>query len=288
MEAEFPVGLMCELLGVSRAGYYRFKQGKVGEKADQKQRQMEQVKAVFWEHKRRYGTRRIAAELQGQGQAMGRLRVRGLMQAQDLQALQPKSFVPKTTDSKHGKRSSPNLLLDEAGNRNFKVLQPNQVWVGDITYLPLTAGGFVYLATWIDLYSRKVVGWQVAPNMEESLIISALTKALECRKPAPGLVIHSDRGGQYVSKRFRALLHQWKCKQSMSRAEDCYDNAIAESFFSRFKTELLQQGAFLELEDAKTECFEFMEGYYNSKRRHSAIGYKTPNQWEAIYLQNFT
>lgn len=281
------MGLMCELLEVSRAGYYRFKQGKMGEKANKKQGQMEQVKTVFWAHKRRYGTRRIAAELQAQGQAIGRLRVRRLMQAQDLQALQPKSFVPKTTDSKHGKRSSPNLLLDEAGNRHFKVLRPNQVWVGDITYLPLAAGGFVYLATWIDLYSRKVVGWQVAPNMEESLITSALTKALQSRKPQSGLVVHSDRGGQYVSKRFRALLHTWKCEQSMSRAEDCYDNAIAESFFSRFKTELLQQGAFLELEDAKTECFEFIESYYNPIRRHSAIGYKSPNEWEAIYLQNF-
>jgi transposase InsO family protein len=132
----------------------------------------------------------------------------------------------------------------------------------------------------MDLYSRMIVGWQVDDNMEEDLIIRALGKGLGWRKPAAGLIVHSDRGGQYVGNRFRKLLTQHHCLQSMSRADDAYDNAFAESFFSRFKTELLEGGSFLSLEDARTEIFEFIEMYYNRKRRHSALGYKSPLEFE--------
>jgi putative transposase len=246
------------------------------------------VKEVFDEHKKRYGSRRIVAELQAQGLPIGRLRVRKWMKEQSLRAIRPKSFVPKTTNSGHGKPNSPNLLLDQVGNRLFKATHPNQVWYGDITYLPLHDGSFIYLCVWADLYSRKIVGWQIEDTMEEDLVINALEKALQSRKPAIGLIVHSDRGGQYVSQRLRKLLKKWSCKQSMSRADNCYDNAMAESLFSRFKAELLEGGHFLSIEDAKTECFEYIEIYYNRIRRHSALGYESPLKFEEKYNQQLT
>jgi putative transposase len=283
LESGFPVDILCEALFLSRAGYYRYRQGKTF-KEDKEQ--AEAVKNVFSEHKRRYGSRRIAAELKAQGKAVGRWRVRKSMQQQALKAIQPKSFAPKTTDSTHGKRSSPNLLLDEKGNRLFTALAPNQIWYSDITYLPIQGGGFNYLCLWTDLFSRKIVGWQVEENMEESLVIKALENGLQTRKPEKGLILHSDRGGQYVSRTLRLLIKKWQCRQSMSRADNCYDNAIGESLFSRLKAELIQNGTFLNLEDARTEIFEYIEIYYNRVRRHSALDYQSPEQFEEKYKIN--
>jgi transposase InsO family protein len=281
LEPAFPVAALCEALGVSRAAYYRYLSGQTYQPSEHKQQQIKAVADAFWDHKRRYGSRRLVVELEELNEPMGRHRVRSLMQQQGLRAIQPKSFVPRTTDSRHGKRVCDNLLL----NRPLPSA-PNQVWVGDITYLPLVNSKWAYLATWMDLYSRMMVGWQVDSNMEEDLIINALRKGLGWRKLAPGLIVHSDRGGQYVGNRFRKLLTKHHCLQSMSRADDPYDNAFAESFFSRFKTELLEGGSFLSLEDARTEIFEFIEMYYNRKRRHSALGYKSPLEFERLYHLN--
>lgn len=288
LSAHFSVDKVCRLLQVSRSAYYDFRGGKTYEMGAVKQRQADAVAEVFWMHKRRYGTRRIVAELKAQGMPLGRQRVRALMQVQALQAIQPKSFVPKTTDSKHGKRNSPNLLLDEQGQRINPTTAPNQVWVSDLTYLPLTDGSFGYLVVWLDLFSRYVVGWQVEDHMQESLLRGALQKALTQRQTPPGLIVHSDRGGQYVSARLRRLMHTYECRQSMSRADDPYDNAFCESFFSRFKAELLEKGAFLNLEDAKIEVFDFIESYYNRIRRHSALGYLSPHDFEQLFYQNRT
>jgi len=284
LESTFPVAALCEALGVSRAAYYRYLSGQTYQPSEHKQKQIKAVEDAFWDHKRRYGSRRLVVELEELNEPIGRHRVRSLMREQDLKAIQPRSFVPRTTDSRHGKWVCDNLLLNQP-----LPLAPNRVWVGDITYLPLVNSKWAYLATWMDLYSRMLVGWQVNDNMEEELIISALHKGLGWRKPAAGMIIHSDRGGQYVGNRFRKLLKKHHCLQSMSRADDPYDNAFAESFFSRFKTELLEGGTFLNLEDARTEIFEFIEMYYNRKRRHSALGYKSPLEFEHLYhlhLQN--
>jgi transposase InsO family protein len=158
--------------------------------------------------------------------------------------------------------------------------------VGDITYIPLVNGQWACLATWMDLFSRVIAGWQVDDNTEEQLLISAINKAFLWRRPAPGLIVHSDRGGQYVGNEFRKRLSKHHCLQSMSRADDPCGNAFAESFFSRFRAELLEEGAFLNLEDARTEICEFIEMYYNPIRRHSAPGNKSPLDFEKLYYQN--
>ncbi len=221
VEAEFPVSQLCKLLKVSRSAYYEWKAGRTHQPSGQQQEQQAKVEKAFWLHRRRYGSRRLVSELQQMDLQIGRKKVRRLMKIQGLVAIQPRSFVPRTTDSRHGKRVSPNLLLDR-----LLPTEPNRIWVGDITYIALVNGRWAYLATWMDLFSRVMVGWQLDHTMEEALIIHALSKALEWRKPAAGLIIHSDRGGQYVGNQFRKLLDKHDCLQSMSRADDAYDNAF--------------------------------------------------------------
>ncbi len=281
VESQFPIQLLCEVFHISRSAYYAYKAGKTYQMSHQQVYESAEVKKAFLLHKRRYGTRRLVTELQEMGLPLGRKKVRSFMKIGNLVAIQPKSFVPRTTDSRHGKRVAPNLLLETCAP-----VAPNLVWVGDITYLPLKQGKWAYLATWLDLFSRTIVGWQINNNMEEDLIINALQKAFDYRKPAPGLIVHSDRGGQYVATNFKKLLDKYDCKQSMSRADDPYDNAFAESFFSRLKAETLENGAFLSIEVAKTEVFDFIEMYYNRKRRHSALGNKSPLNFEKLYYQN--
>jgi transposase InsO family protein len=225
-DQDYSVGQLCQVLGVSRSAYYAYKAGDTYQLSPQKQQLAEQVKDTFKTHKRRYGSRRLLIELQEQGVAIGRYQVRSIMQQQELIAIQPKSFVPCTTDSRHGKRLCQNLLLNEP-----RPVAPNRIWVSDITYLPLVGGAWAYLGTWMDLYSRVIVGWQVEEHMEDSLIIRPLKKALHWRRPAAGLIVHSDRGGQYVSDELKGVIAKHHARQSMSRADDAYDNAFAESFF---------------------------------------------------------
>src|SRR5262249_48903742 len=196
-------------------------------------------------------------------------------------AIQPKRFVPRTTDSGHGQRMSPNLLLGRA----LPPEKPNEVVVGDITYLPLEAGGWAYLATWEDLYSRMIVGWQIEETLAEKLVLVAMQKAIFRRRPPKGLIVHSDRGGQYVGEAFRQLLELQGYEQSMSRAGESYDNAYAESLFSRYKAELLEDGAFADVEQARSETFSYIEGYYNRVRLHSSLGYLSPEEFERAYYQ---
>jgi len=238
-----------------------------------------QVTAAFWRHARRYGSRRLTAELQAEHLVIGRRRVRRIMHTESLRAIQPKSFVPRTTNSRHGGRMSPNLLADEA------ITHPHQAYVSDITYLPLLGGGWAYLATWLDLYTRRIVGWAVAEKMEAELIIRALQQAIVRVGPPRGLLVHSDRGGQYVDTEFRALLTAYGFKQSMSRAGETYDNAHAESLFSRYKAELLEDGSFRDVIEPELETFDYIERYYNPLRRHSSLGYISPLEFEKAYYQ---
>jgi putative transposase len=267
--------ILCQLLGVSRSGYYAWK-----ERPERQDQLATKVEEVFWFHSRRYGSRRITAQLRRKV-AIGRHRVRRLMREQDLQAIQPRRYVPRTTDSRHGQRMSPNLLLE----REIKVDRPRQVIVGDITYLPLQDWDWAYLATWMDLFSRKIIGWHLADSMTAELVIEAIRKAILRERLPPGMIVHSDRGGQYVDTEFRDLLNQRGFEQSMSRADETYDNAHAESLFSRYKSELLEGGAFADLEQARSETFAYIEGYYNRVRLHSSLGYLSPEEFERAYYQ---
>lgn len=270
--------MLCRVLGVSRSAYYNWQQQKASA-AEQKKKEMEQsIIDVFEDHRRRYGTRRIVAELKAGEVKTSRYKVRKVLKERGLKAIQPRSFMPRTTDSRHPYPVSPNLLLEREAPQ-----KPNEVWVGDITYIPLAGGSFLYLAVWMDLYSRRIIGWQLDNHMKEALAVAAFKKALMSRTTAKGLMVHSDRGGQYAGNQFRKLIACHQIQQSMSRADNPYDNAFMESCFSRFKAELLQDGAFDGLQDAQTEIFEYIEMYYNTKRRHSSLSYQCPNDFEKNY-----
>lgn len=281
-EKFFPVIVMCHVLSVSRSCYYVYrKYGNAPQSTVERQIET-QVVDVFTLHKRRYGIRRLLPELADSGLKIGHYKARGILKRHGLIAIQPKSFVPRTTDSRHPYPISPNLLKGRA-----LPVRINEVWVGDITYIPLTRGDWCYLAVWMDLFSRKVTGWQLLEHMKEDLIVQALKKALLNRSTGKGLIIHSDRGGQYAGNIFRGLLTGHELLQSMSGADNPYDNAFMESYFSRFKAELLQGRAFNGLENARKEIFEFIEMYYNPIRRHSSLGNISPVAFErqASYQQ---
>ncbi|WP_167852007.1 IS3 family transposase [Hymenobacter elongatus] len=273
---QVPVRQLCQALRVAPAAYYawhRRRQMLVGEPAWQVA-----VREAFAYHSQRYGTRRLRVEVQAQGHPVGRWRIRRVLHAHGLRAQQLRSFVPRTTASDPAVRAAPNRLLGQAAP-----IAPNRVWVGDITYLPRQGGGWLYLAVWLDRCSRKVVGWDVRDTMPQDLVSEALRRALAVRRPAAGLIVHSDQGSQYTATRFKNLLAQHGALQSMSRRGNCYDNAHAESFWSRFKAELLDGGSFPGLAEAKLEISHHI-AYYNAERRHSALGYHSPNHFETQLL----
>jgi transposase InsO family protein len=238
---------------------------------------------TFREHKRRYGSRRISKSLGNKGEKASRYKVSKTLRQYGLKAIQPRSFVPKTTNSRHTYQISPNLLLDRP-----KPGKPNEIWVGDITFIPLSGSNWCYLSVFMDLFSRRIVGWQLDDNMKETLVTATLNKAIGSRKIDKDLIIHSDRGGQYGGKMFRTIIKKRKMLQSMSRADNPYDNAFMESCFSRFKAELLQDGIFETIEDAQTEIFEYIEMYYNTLRLHSSLDYQSPDEYEKQFEKNGT
>ncbi len=266
--------VLCDTLEVSRAGYYAWLAESVTANQQRDRELMPLVCDIFWQHKRRYGARRIAVELAARGQPCGVDRVAKLLKMQGLRAIQPQSYKPRTTNSRHTLGYSPNLLL-----RSSPPAQLNRVWVADITYLPLKTGGFAYLASLMDLCSRRVVGWSVDAQMTDSLVIDALQKAIALRQPPPSLVHHSDRGGQYASHDYRAILRRADCKQSMSRAANCYDNAFKESCFGTIKTEL-EMTEYDHCHAARAEIASYL-AYYNTERRHSSLDYLSPTAFEA-------
>ena len=273
-EEELPVALLCETLGVSRSAYYAWRQHALSQRARDDHRLMPQVRDIFWEHKRRYGARRISEELAARQQPCSRRRVGRLMDHLGLVAIQPRSFKPRTTDSRHTLGYNPNLLLDAAPPDRI-----NQLWVGDITYVPLLGGDFLYLALLMDRYSRSIVGWDLQSHMRESLILAALRAAIARRRPQPGLIHHTDRGGQYAGAEYRQTLARAGMSQSMSRADNCYDNAFMESCFGTLKTEL-EMKPYENHGLARKEVDAYIR-YYNTRRRHSALDYLTPEEFEA-------
>jgi transposase InsO family protein len=232
------------------------------------------VRDIFWEHQRRYGARRIARELAAQGKVCGVSRVRRLLRALGLKAIQPKSYRPRTTNSRHGLGYSPNLLRERPLPTRI-----NEVWVGDISYVPLEHGGFVYLAVLMDLYSRRIVGWALCDHLRESLVFTALHQAIGERQPRAGLIHHTDRGGQYAGQAYRRVLQRAGMRQSMSCADNVYDNAFMESCFGTIKTEL-EMECYADAQMAQREIGTYIR-YYNTRRRHSSLGYRTPVEFEA-------
>jgi len=273
----FAASAVCEALEVSRSGFYAWR-SEVESQRDQVDRELTpEIVDIFWHHRRRYGARRIAMALGQRGIACGVARVARLLKNQGLRAIQPKSFAPRTTDSRHTLGYNENLLKDRKAP--WKV---NEVWVGDITYIPLvpsrSASRFGYLALLMDLYSRRIVGWDFGLTMDDSLVLGALRRAIQERQPAAGLIHHTDRGGQYASGRYRAVLRRAQIQQSMSAAGNCYDNAFMESCFGSIKTEL-ELVEYRSSAEALRELSSYIR-YYNMERLHSSLGYVSPAQFE--------
>ena len=262
---------LCRVLGVSRSGYYGARQrAKLAPKACLVSTQL---KAEFAASGRVYGGRRLGAVLRAQGLYIGRHRVRRLMRENRLRALWRRKFV-HTTDSGHALPVSANVLA-----RRFNPSGPNQAWVSDITYIR-TRSGWLYLAVVLDLYARKVVGWAMAPTMHAELVCAALQLAIAQRQPAPGLIVHSDRGSQYASALHQALLARHGLVGSMSRKGNCWDNAVMERFFLSLKTERVWQRDYANHAEAVTDIADYIVAFYNSVRLHSKLGNLPPNAFE--------
>jgi putative transposase len=260
-------------LEVSPSGYYSHQHKGQGRRAQQDRVLEQHIQKAFQASRATYGSPRIRACLQRQGFHHGKNRIARLMRRVGLRARQKRRFVPRTTQSDHDQPIAPNWLAKVPSPD-----RPNQIWVVDITYIP-TDQGWIYLAVVLDACSRKVVGWAMGASLESSLVTEALSRAQKERRPAPGLLHHSDRGIQYASSAYRALLANFKITPSMSRAANPYDNALAESFMATFKTECLDQTP-PTFALAQLKVFDYIETFYNPKRLHSALGYQSPVEFE--------
>lgn len=279
--SEFKVLSMCRVLEVSRSGYYAWRVRR--ECGPSKRARVDQdltvrIRAVHRKSRKRYGSPRVHRELKNQGIHVGEKRVARVMRANGIRAKQTRKFHVTTTDSSHAHPIAENVL-----DRKFSVadiIAPNRVWASDITYIPTTEG-WLYLAVILDLFSRRVVGWSMKHTMERLLTLDALRMALSQRTPGLGVLHHSDRGSQYACGDYRELLRQNGMTCSMSRKGDCWDNAVAESFFATLKKELVNDAAWQTREEARAALFEYIEVWYNRVRRHSSIDYLSPADYEA-------
>ncbi len=274
-KAQHSVDMLCRVLEVSRSGYYAWK-GREPSAHSKKDAQLAvEVAAVHEGSRRTYGSPRVHAELQARGQQVSRKRVARLMHENDLRARRKRRFRV-TTNSKHAHPVAPNLV-----ERQFEVTAPNLVWVTDITYV-WTRQGWLYLAVILDLFARRVVGWSCGDSLEGELTLRALEMALRTRRPAGRLIHHSDRGSQYASDEYRKRLAAAGMTCSMSRKGDCWDNAVAESFFATLKAELVDEAAFITRDQATSSIADYIESFYNLQRRHSHNGYLSPIEFELL------
>lgn len=265
---------ICSCLQVPRSSYYHAASPTPTQRSDQKLGA--QIEEIFTRHRRRYGHRRVRQELTDQGVLCAAHRVRRLMAQRGLKALQPRHYLPRTSDGRADKPSD-NLLVDQP-----LPTKPNEVWTGDITFIPCS-GGWLYLAVVMDLYSRKIVGWSLADNLRTSLVMAALQQALGSRRKASATIFHSDRGSQYGSTLYRQMLKQAGLRQSMSARANPYHNAWTESFMGTLKTEMLQGRCFVDQKHARLELFTYIESYYNTQRKHSALDYSSPAKFESLF-----
>lgn len=281
-QMSFQVSVMCRVLKVDRVSYYYWiKNGCVAKKVDEKLNEL--IEVIFEQGRGNYGTRPIKkALLERYGFIVSRRRIGAIMKDLGLKAKTKKRYKINTTDSNHNLPIAPNVL-----NRDFFASNPDKKYVGDITYIP-TNEGWLYLATVIDLYSRKIVGWSMDDNMKTSLVNDALNMAIKTRKPPKGLIWHTDRGSQYASYSHKDLLEEHSIIQSMSRKGNCWDNAVAESFFHTLKTELVYHEIYETKAQANQSIFEYIEVFYNRQRMHSTNNYLSPVEFENKMLQGVT
>ena len=293
-ERAYPVQRMCKVLAVAPSGYYAWRRqaqsaqlvtsssgssGSSGRRQVENARIVSEMQRIDVEVNHRYGSPRMHAELANRGLACNRKRVERLMREHGISAVHSKRRRRVvTTQSQHNLPVAANVL-----NQEFTATRPNRKWVTDMTYIP-TREGWLYLAVVLDLFSRKVVGWSMDTQMTAALPLQALRMALRSRRPQPGLLHHSDRGSQYASYVYQAVLQSEAIQPSMSRTANCYDNAVMESFFASLKAELVHHTRFGSVVEARTQIFHYIEAFYNRKRLHSALGYRSPNAFEANAL----
>lgn len=264
---------MCQVLEVSENGYYNWRKRGTSRRKQHDEELIERIEDAYHQHRGQYGSPRIHAELQDQGIHCGKKRIARLMREQQLSA-RKKKRKPRTTNSDHDLPVAPNLL-----EQDFGADAPDTKWMSDFTYLE-TQEGWLYLAGVIDAYSRKIVGWSMSEQHDAELVHAALQMALLQRRPGAELIHHSDRGSEYASSRYCMLLHKHHIHMSMSKKGDCYDNAMIESFWATLKKECARDVIFSSRNEARNAVFEYIETYYNRKRRHSSLGYLSPDQYE--------
>ena len=271
----FSIEVMCRLFCVSRSGFYAFINRPECDRARENKKLLELIKQSVKNSRQTYGYRRVHADLTSGGQKCGENKILRIMRENDLRPKMRKKFRV-TTNSKHKHPIYENHL-----NRGFSASVPNERWTSDITYIP-TQEGWLYLAVVMDLYSRKIIGWAMSSHMKESLVLDALRMALFNRKVNSGLLLHSDRGVQYASHSYQALLTQNNIQCSMSRKGNCWDNAAMESFFHTLKTECVHHEKYETRDQAKKSVFDYIEVFYNRQRKHSYLGYVSPEQYEMV------
>lgn len=271
----FDLGVLCEVAGVSRGGFYAWCRREPSPRQLRRVELTASIRRIHAASDATYGSPRVHRELRAEGQAVSRKTVEKCMKSAGIRGDVPRRFVPTTTDSHHDRPVADNVL-----DRDFAADQPDRKWAGDITYV-WTDQGWLYLAAIIDLCSRRVVGWAMADHLREELCQEALRMALRGRRPEAGLIHHSDRGSQYAAEGYRDLLRWHDITPSMSRRGDCWDNAVMESFWSTLKREHVHRRRFATRAEARTSIFGWIEGWYNRRRRHSAIGYLSPEAFEA-------
>jgi putative transposase len=273
----WPVTVLCEVWEVSRSGFYAYlrRQGPAGKAGDELVL-IAQVKAIAAKTRHSYGSRRMAKQLQAEGFAVGRAKARRWMHTAGVMVRRPTHHRPMTPDSRHGYGVAPNLLA-----RQFDVGTSDQVWVGDITYL-WTQEGWLYLSVLLDLSARKGVGWAMSSHIDAALVQEALRMAVGRRQPTAGLLHHADRGSQYACHAYQRLLDEAGRRWSMSRKGDCLDHAVAERFFGSLKRERTAHCSYATRQDARDDVIDYIEMFYNSTRLHSYLGYRSPNDYEAV------
>lgn len=270
----YPVGLSCQVLGLSRSGYYAWRGRPVSGQRRRRDALAVRVRATHQEHRGRYGSPRIHRALRARGEAVSENTVAKIMREEGIGGKTKRKFVPRTTDSVHDHPVAPNVL-----NRQFEATAPNRVWLSDVTYIR-TDEGWLYLAGVLDLFSRKIVGWSMGENLRAELAGDALKMAVRRRRAGSGLLHHSDRGIQYACDEYQGLLARHRMETSMSGKGNCYDNAVMESFWATLKTELVHDESYATREQARRSIAEYIEVFHNRKRLHSSLGYVSPEAFE--------
>jgi putative transposase len=271
----WPVSAICRVLKVSRSGFFAWLKRKPPARQQRRTELIGKIKAVYEQNRGLYGSPRVYRALLIDGQVVSRNTVAKLMRQEKMRARTRRRWVPRTTDSRHRRPVAPNVL-----DRDFSASAPDRKWVADITYVP-TEEGWLYVAAVLDCFSRRIVGWSMADHLQTDLAGGALRMALQQRRPAEGLLHHSDRGVQYASEDYQRLLTGHGMEVSMSGKGDCWDNAVMESFWATLKTELVHQERYQTRVQAQASIFEYIEVFYNRKRLHSSLGYVSPESFEA-------